>query len=57
MIIRDTNIVKGSAKDEALMALQALGFSKSEASTLLVGINDDTLSPEEYVRLALRSRR
>ena len=56
-IVAPQTIMKGSAKDEALMALQALGFSKSEASTLLVGINDDDLSPEEYVRLALRARR
>ena len=55
--VKDIEIRKGSAKDEALMALQALGFSKSEASTYLVGINDENLSAEEYVRLALRSRR
>ncbi len=55
--VRDIEIRKGSAKDEALMALQALGFSKSEASTYLVGINDENLSAEEYVRLALRSRK
>jgi Holliday junction DNA helicase RuvA len=55
--IKDTNIVKGSAKDEALMALQSLGFSKSEASSYLLGINDENLSAEDYVRLALRARR
>ncbi len=55
--IRDVSIVKGSAKDEALMALQSLGFSKSEASSYLLGINDENLSAEEYVRLALRARR
>jgi Holliday junction DNA helicase RuvA len=55
--ITDTVIVKGTAKDEALMALQALGFSKSEASSYLLGINDENLSAEEYVRLALRARR
>ena len=55
--VKDIEIRKGSAKDEALMALQALGFSKSEASTYLVGINDENLSAEEYVRLALKSRR
>ena len=55
--VKEIEIKKGSAKDEALMALQALGFSKSEASTYLVGINDENLSAEEYVRLALRSRR
>ena len=55
--IKDTAIVIGSAKDEALMALQSLGFSKSEASSYLLGINDENLSAEEYVRLALRARR
>ncbi len=55
--IKDTSIVKGSPKDEALMALQSLGFSKSEASTLLLGINDENLSAEDYIRLALRARR
>ena len=55
--IKDVNIVKGSAKDEALMALQSLGFSKAEASSYLLGINDENLSAEEYVRLALRARR
>ena len=55
--IKDVSIVKGSAKDEALMALQSLGFSKAEASSYLLGINDENLSAEEYVRLALRARR
>ncbi len=55
--IADVAVTKGSAKDEAIMALQSLGFSKSEASTLLLGINDDDLSAEDYVKLALRSRR
>jgi len=54
--IKNAAIKKGSAKDEALRALQALGFSKSEASTYLLGISDD-LSTEEIVRQALRSKR
>ena len=55
--IGSVSIVKGSAKDEALRGLQALGFSKSEASSYLLGINDETLTAEEYIRLALRARR
>ncbi len=45
---------KGSAKEEAVLALQALGFSKTEAMSALVGVNDSDLTAEEYIKIALR---
>jgi len=50
-------ITKGSNKDQALAALVALGYSKSEAMLSLTGINDENLTTEEYIKLALRSGR
>lgn len=47
----------GSARDEAVAALMALGYSKTEAMSSLVGITDDSLSAQELIRRALRSKR
>lgn len=52
-----TELKKGSAKEEAVSALMALGYSKTEAMSALLGINDEDLSTEEYIRRALRNRR
>ena len=49
--------VKGSARDEALQALVALGYSRSEALGLMSGISEEDLTSEEYIRRALRARR
>ena len=48
---------KGSARNEALQALVALGYSRSEAMSLMSTISEQDLTSEEYVRLALRARR
>lgn len=50
-------IKKGSGKDQAADALVALGYSRSEALAALSAVDDDNLSTEEYIRLALRQRR
>ncbi|MBQ2596466.1 MAG: hypothetical protein II581_01045 [Oscillospiraceae bacterium] len=34
----------------------ALGFSKTEAMTALAGVTDETLTTQEYIKLALRNR-
>ncbi len=47
---------KSSAKDDAVMALVSLGFTRSEAMSAVTAIDADDLSAEEYIRLALRSR-
>ncbi len=49
--------IKGSAKEDAVNALMALGYSRTEAMSALLGINDEGLSTEEYIRRALRNRR
>lgn len=48
---------KGSPKDDALQALQSLGYSRTEALSLLSGISEEGLSTEEYIKQALRARR
>ena len=48
---------KGSPKEEALQALMALGYGRTEALSLLSGITQDDLTTEEYIKLALKSRR
>jgi len=55
--IKETLPVKGSAKEEAVRGLMALGYSKTEAMSALVGITDNSLSASEYIKLALRNRR
>lgn len=48
---------KGSPKDEALQALLALGYGRTEALGLLSGITQEDLTAEEYIKQALRARR
>lgn len=55
--VNAAKLEKGSAKEEAVSALMALGYSKTEAMSALLGISDDGLSTEEYIRRALRNRR
>ncbi|MBR3719507.1 MAG: Holliday junction branch migration protein RuvA [Firmicutes bacterium] len=50
------SLVPGSNKDEAVSALMALGFSKSEAMASLTGVTDEGLTTQEYIKLALRNR-
>lgn len=52
-----TVIAKGSPKDEAVAALVSLGYSRTEAMSALVGITENDLTTEEYIKRALRSRR
>lgn len=47
-------VVDNSAKQAAIDALMALGYSKQEASTALVGIEADTT--EEFIAKALRNK-
>ena len=49
-------VTPGSNKEQAISALMALGFSKTEAMTSLTGILDETLTTQEYIKLALRNR-
>jgi Holliday junction DNA helicase RuvA len=46
-----------TARDEAVAALIALGFSRTEAMTSVVGIEGDGLTSEDYIKSALRQRR
>jgi Holliday junction DNA helicase RuvA len=41
---------------KASSALQALGFKVKEADRMLNAINDDTLTTEELIRLALQNK-
>ena len=50
------SVTPGSNKDQAISALMALGFSKTEAMTALAGVTDENLTTQEYIKLALRNR-
>ncbi len=50
------SVTPGSNKEQAISALMALGFSKTEAMTALAGVTDETLTTQEYIKLALRNR-
>ena len=50
----DADILLGSAKEEAILALITLGYSKSEATMALVGIRENDLTAEEYIKRALK---
>ena len=52
----ESQIVKGTSKEEALGALMNLGFTKSEAVSALTGINDAGLTTEELIKAALRNK-
>ena len=46
-----------SAKDEAVKALLSLGFTRTEALSFVMAIDDDNLSTEEYIKASLRQKR
>lgn len=46
--------LEGDARTEALEALIALGYSKSEAGEVLVKIRDEFQTAEEYIKAALK---
>ena len=51
-----SRISRGSNKDQAVQALIALGYSRSEAMAAMVGITDSELSVQEYIKAALKNR-
>ena len=55
--VPEKTIASGSAKEEAAAALMSLGYSRTEAMSSLVGITEEGLTAEEYIKRALRSRR
>ena len=55
--VPEKTVVPGSAKEEAAAALMSLGYSRTEAMSALVGITDEGLTAEEYIKRALRARR
>ena len=42
-------------RTEAVSALMALGYSKSEAESSVGKVSDDSLKAEEYIKLALKN--
>lgn len=50
-------IGKGTPKEEALLALQSLGFTRAEAVNALSAITEKDLTTEEYIKQALKARR
>jgi Holliday junction DNA helicase RuvA len=47
-------IVTDSAKTEAINGLISLGYSRSEAVSVMTGITEEDLSVEEYIKRALK---
>ncbi len=47
-------VCSDSGKTEAINGLTSLGYSRSEAMSALAGINDENLTAEEYIKMALR---
>ncbi len=45
------------ARDETVQALTALGFSRTEAMSSVIGIEGEDLTAEDYIKRALRQRR
>ncbi len=43
-------------REQAVAALMALGFSRTEALSSLLGISGENLSVQDYIKLALRNR-
>ncbi len=46
---------EGGARGEAVSALVALGYSRSEAFTALASVQEEGLTSEEYIKKALRN--
>lgn len=51
----DLKALSGDPKAEAIEALLSLGYTRSEAGAAVMGIDEQGLGAEEYVKLALRS--
>lgn len=49
-------VIPGSNREQAVSALMALGFSRTEAQASLAGVTGEDLSTQEYIKLALRNR-
>lgn len=47
-------VLSESSRTEAVNALLSLGYSRTEAMSALAGIDDESLSTEEYIKKALR---
>jgi Holliday junction DNA helicase RuvA len=47
-------ILGDNEKEEALNAMIALGYSRSEAAKAMAGIKEKDLTAEEYIRIALK---
>ena len=47
-------VASESGKAEAIHALIGLGYTRSEAASALAGVQSDSLTTEEYIKLALR---
>ena len=48
-------ITRGSVRDNAVEALVSLGYSRTEASTMVGRVPEEGLTAEEYIRRALIS--
>jgi Holliday junction DNA helicase RuvA len=57
-VINVDSIISGRlvlAKNEAILALTTLGYSKTEATTYVESIKDNELTTEAYIKLALKN--
>lgn len=52
--VNETSVVTHTAKQEAIEACVALGYSYPEAARALKEVKEDSLSTEEYVKIALK---
>ncbi len=55
-LVMSNKVGQNSNTNQALTALQSLGFKVKEANKMLSTIEDQTLSTEELIRLALRNK-
>ena len=50
----DTEVKPGDPRAEAIEALLNLGYSKAEAASAVLGVEEDSLTTEEYIKEALK---
>lgn len=50
----DIGMAEDDERAEAVDALVSLGYSRSEAAEALVGVHDDAMTAEDYIKLALK---
>ena len=48
------SVIHSDERDEAVIALTTLGYSKKEAEQAVGAVNDENISAEEYIRKALK---